>query len=59
VGDSISEGYNASSFIGAPPYQPPYGALVAAGLERAYRSPVTLRNFATVEIEIGGRFRST
>jgi acyl-CoA thioesterase I len=47
VGDSISEGYNASGFIGAPPYQPPYGALVAAGLERVYQSPVTLRNFAT------------
>jgi acyl-CoA thioesterase-1 len=47
TGDSISEGYNASSFIGAPPYQPAYGALVAAGLERLYRSPVTLRNFAT------------
>jgi acyl-CoA thioesterase-1 len=47
LGDSISEGYNASAFIGAPPYQPPYGALVAAGLERAYQSPVTLRNFAT------------
>jgi acyl-CoA thioesterase I len=47
LGDSISEGYNASSFIGLPPYQPPYGALVAAGLERAYRSRVTLRNFAS------------
>ena len=47
VGDSISEGYNASGFIGAPPYQPPFGALVAAGLERVYRSTVTLRNFAT------------
>jgi acyl-CoA thioesterase I len=47
MGDSISEGYNASGFIGAPPYQAPYGALVAEGLERFYRSPVTLRNFAT------------
>jgi acyl-CoA thioesterase-1 len=47
VGDSISEGYNASSFIGAPPYQPSYGALVAAGLEHVYRSSVTLHNFAT------------
>jgi len=46
VGDSISEGYNASGFIGAPPYQPPYGDLVAAGLEHIYRSPVTLHNFA-------------
>jgi lysophospholipase L1-like esterase len=47
LGDSISEGYNASSFIGAAPYQPAYGALVTAGLERLYRAPVTLRNFAT------------
>jgi lysophospholipase L1-like esterase len=47
VGDSISEGYNASGFIGAPPYQPPYGDLVAAGLEHIYRAPVTLHNFAT------------
>ncbi len=47
VGDSISEGYDASSVIGVPPYQPPYGALVAAGLERAYQSSVTLHNFAT------------
>lgn len=46
VGDSISEGYNASSFIGAPPYQPSYGALVAAGLEHVYRSSVTLHNCA-------------
>jgi acyl-CoA thioesterase-1 len=46
LGDSISEGYNASGFIGAPPYQPPYGALVATVLERLYRSPVKLCNFA-------------
>jgi acyl-CoA thioesterase I len=47
TGDSISEGYNASGFTGAPPHQPPYGALVAAGLERACRSQVLLHNFAT------------
>ena len=47
VGDSISEGYNASGFVGAPPHQPPYGTLVAAALEREHGSPVTLRNFAT------------
>jgi acyl-CoA thioesterase I len=46
VGDSISAGYNASSVIGAPPFQPPYGAIVAAGLERVYGSTVTLHNFA-------------
>jgi acyl-CoA thioesterase I len=47
VGDSISEGYSASGFMGLPPHQPPYGSLVVAGLERAYGSPVTLRNLAT------------
>jgi lysophospholipase L1-like esterase len=46
TGDSISEGYNASGFIGAPPYQPAYGELVAAGLERATGSPVTFHNCA-------------
>lgn len=46
IGDSISEGYNASGFVGAPPGQPPYPDLVAAGLEQLYGSPVTLRNFA-------------
>ena len=46
TGDSISEGYNASGFIGAPPFQPAYGELVAAGLERATGSPITFHNLA-------------
>jgi len=46
TGDSISEGYNASDFIRLPPYQAAYGALVAAGLEQAYGSPIELHNFA-------------
>jgi acyl-CoA thioesterase I len=46
-GDSISEGYNASGFTGAPPHQPPYADLVAAGLEQTCGSGVTLRNLAT------------
>jgi acyl-CoA thioesterase-1 len=46
AGDSISEGYNASGFTGAPPYQPPYVDLVADGLERASGSRITLHNFA-------------
>jgi len=46
TGDSISEGYNASGFIGVPPHQAAYGALVAAGLEQAYGSPIELHNFA-------------
>ena len=47
AGDSISEGYNASAFTGVPPHQPPYVDLVAAGLEHASGSRVTLHNFAT------------
>ena len=46
TGDSISEGYNASGFIGAPPFQPAYGELVAAALEQATGSPVTFHNLA-------------
>jgi lysophospholipase L1-like esterase len=46
TGDSISEGYNASEFILAPPRQPAYGPLVAAGLEQAYGSRVELHNCA-------------
>jgi lysophospholipase L1-like esterase len=46
TGDSISEGYNASGFVGAAPWQPPYAALVAAGLERRHGAPVTLHNLA-------------
>lgn len=45
-GDSISEGYNASGFSGAPPGMPPYPDLVAAQLEQTFGSPVTLRNRA-------------
>jgi len=47
TGDSISEGYNASGFVGVLPQQPPYVDLVAAGLTAAYGSPVALRNLAS------------
>jgi acyl-CoA thioesterase-1 len=47
TGDSISEGYNASGFVGVPPYQPPYVGLVAAGLTKAYASPIALHNLAS------------
>jgi hypothetical protein len=39
MGDSISEGYDASGFRDVPPHQPPYPALVAAGLRDAPWSP--------------------
>lgn len=41
TGDSISQGYNASAFVKAPPFQPPYPNLVAAALG----TNVTLKNF--------------
>ena len=47
TGDSISEGYNASGFVGVPPHQPPYVDLVAAGLRAAYGSPIALHNLAS------------
>ena len=46
VGDSISEGYNSSRLSNAPPFCPPYGEQVAAGLERAYGGRVLLENHA-------------
>ena len=45
-GDSISQGYNASGLTKAPPQMPAYGELVALGLEKAYGSKITFRNFA-------------
>jgi acyl-CoA thioesterase I len=47
TGDSISEGYDASGFHRLPPYQPPYGTLVASGLERAVGSRIQFHNFGT------------
>jgi acyl-CoA thioesterase I len=47
TGDSISEGYNASGFVGVAPHQPPYVDLVAAGLTEAYGSAIALRNLAS------------
>ncbi len=45
-GDSISEGYNASLFSGAPPWMPPYPDLVAAQLRASYGANVKLVNRA-------------
>lgn len=43
-GDSISEGYNASSFMGCWPYQSAYGELVAWKLRQHYDSKITFMN---------------
>ena len=47
LGDSITEGYNASGFskCAAPPYQPAYPQLVATILGNRFGAPVTLSNF--------------
>jgi acyl-CoA thioesterase I len=47
TGDSISEGYDASGFHRLPPYQPPFGTLVASGLQRRYGSNIHFHNFGT------------
>ncbi|MCX6937270.1 MAG: SGNH/GDSL hydrolase family protein [Verrucomicrobia bacterium] len=46
LGDSITEGYNASGFskVNVPPYQPCYAQLVANILQQRFGSPVTLLN---------------
>jgi lysophospholipase L1-like esterase len=46
TGDSISAGANSSKLSGVPPFQPSYSELVALGLEKAYGSKVTFKNFA-------------
>ena len=46
LGDSISAGYNASGFVKAPPFMPPYPELVQHELERYYGAPVQLTNLS-------------
>ena len=46
LGDSISAGYNASGFVKAPPFMPPYPELVKHELERHYGAPIRLTNIS-------------
>jgi lysophospholipase L1-like esterase len=46
LGDSISEGCNASGWAGGAPDQPAYHGLLKRQLETHYRSPVELKNLA-------------
>jgi lysophospholipase L1-like esterase len=44
LGDSITQGYNASGFVGVAPFTSPYAGLVADVLRQRYGSQVTLKN---------------
>ena len=44
VGDSISEGYNASGFVGVPPHLPAYGEQVVAKLRERTGAEVAFLN---------------
>lgn len=46
IGDSISEGYNATEFIKAPPYAPPYLNILAQNLKKRFHSHIQVRNSA-------------
>ena len=46
LGDSISEGYNASGFLKLPPYQPPFAELVAEALRDFFSVNLDFRNHA-------------
>ncbi len=46
LGDSITQGYNASGFVSAPPYQAPYPNLVSESLKRRFSCTTTLVNLA-------------
>lgn len=44
IGDSISEGYNATKYLNVPPFQPPYIELFGEELKRLSGAEVTVRN---------------
>ena len=46
VGDSISEGYDSSGFLGVPPRQPGYASLVASTLAAGRAGSLRLHNLA-------------
>jgi acyl-CoA thioesterase I len=55
LGDSITEGYNASGFakVNAAPYQPCYVELVEDFLQQRFGTPVTLLNLGVAGTKIG------
>lgn len=55
LGDSITEGYNASGFkpSEAPPYQPPYPELVAQALQARFGAKIALTNLGRAGTQAG------
>ena len=46
IGDSISEGYNASEFVKVPPFAPPYINIFAQALKRRTGTHISVKNGA-------------
>ncbi|MDD3153419.1 MAG: SGNH/GDSL hydrolase family protein [Victivallaceae bacterium] len=46
IGDSITEGWNASKFVKVHPFRPCYAEQLAIGLEKNYQTKVIYRNYA-------------
>lgn len=46
IGDSISEGFNATKFVKAPPFVPPYIDIFAETLRKKSSSEITVQNAA-------------
>ena len=46
LGDSITQGFNATEFVGCPPYQPCYAELFASFLRQHFHVDVQLMNLA-------------
>lgn len=46
IGDSITQGWNATGFMRTPPFRSPYAEQVASALEQDFGCRVTLNNFA-------------
>ncbi|MCQ2397411.1 MAG: SGNH/GDSL hydrolase family protein [Lentisphaeria bacterium] len=46
LGDSISDGFNASGFVGVPPYRPTWSQQFVSHLQEKYGAHIQYRNFA-------------
>lgn len=57
IGDSISEGYNASEFVKVFPYAPPYLNQFARALKEKYRTHISVTNAAIGGTGCGGSAR--